>query len=160
MTYQTLLHEVLVWLLLAIPEGIMMVFAGLGCLGVRRPGKTVAAVGFAVGTTSSILRMVVPGGFHVPFVLVAYIILVATVMKVSAKTAVVACFVSTLLVNLGQIVVALPVLRITGLSFASTLTSLPLHLAFGWLGDVVLLIAACWVFVTQGVLFRVPESSS
>lgn len=160
MSYQTLLRESLVWLLLAVPEGIMMVFTGLGSLGVRRSGKAIAGVGFAVGTASVLSRVVFPAGYHVPMVLLVYTILVVLVLKVSVKTAVLACFISSLLVNLGQLVVAFPVLRLTGLSVADTLANAGLHLAFGWAGETMLVIGTIYVRLKGHLLFPVPESRS
>ncbi len=158
MSYQALLHELLTWLMLAVPEGIMMVFTGLGSLGVRRPWKAVAAAGFAVGTASAGFRIILPGGFHAPVVLLVYAVLVVAVLKMSVKTAVLACFISAFLVNLGQVVVALPILKATGLSFAQTLTDPLLHLAFGWAGETVLVVDTVLVALKRGVIFTVPES--
>ncbi|NPV51963.1 MAG: hypothetical protein HPY71_00370 [Firmicutes bacterium] len=135
-----------------------MVIAGLGFLGVRRSLRRAIAVGLIVGTATVIFRSLLPGGYHVPLVLLSYCVSVGLILKVSAKTAIIACFISSFLINLGQVLIISPVLKVLGLSFEDALRSVWLHIGFGWLGDAILFVAAMLVTLRKTTLIRVPES--
>ncbi|HHY97230.1 MAG TPA: hypothetical protein GX509_00675 [Firmicutes bacterium] len=153
-----MINKLLVWILFAVPEGLMMVIAGLGLLGIRRPFRKMALAGVLVGTGTMIFRAFIPNGYHVPLVLIFYCLLLVLVLRVSAKTSILACFLSSILINLGQLLIALPILRIAGLSFQDTLANIWLHIGFGWLGEIIILICSIMVIVRRRPLIPVPES--
>ncbi|HHY46346.1 MAG TPA: hypothetical protein GX506_03505 [Firmicutes bacterium] len=153
-----MLDKLLLWALFAVPEGLMMVMAGLGFLGVRRSFRQIGSVGLMVGTTTVVARSLLPSGYHIPVVLLLYCALAVLVLRVSIKTAIFACFICIFSISLGQILIASPILRMTGLPFQATISNTWLNIAFGWLGDTILLAGAIFVTVRKGVLIPVPES--
>lgn len=151
-------ERLLVWVLFLIPEGLMMVIAGLGFLGVRRSFRRIALVGFMLGTAAMVFRLLLPKGYHILLLLLLYCILMVLVLRVSVKTSIVACFVSSFLINLGQVLVVSPIFKVMGVSFEQTLDNPWLHIAFGWLSDTLLLIATIFVSVRRRAIILVPES--
>lgn len=158
MMHQEFLQQLTVWALLLVPEGIIMIFTGLGFLGVFPPKKLCILVGLFFGTATCAFRAILPGGLHVVASLLTYIVLVHFILKISIKTAMLACFVSSFLVNIGQLIVALPILKLTGLTFDQTLSTPWLHVAFGWAGDTVLGIIAIYTIIKRKPFIPVPES--
>lgn len=159
MIHQEFLHQFVVWALLLVPEGIMMILAGLGFLGVFPPKKLSILMGLAFGTATFVFRVIFPGGLHVIMSLASYIVLVYFVLKVSIKTAMLSCFISSFLVNIGQLLIALPILKLTGLTFDQTLSNPWLHVAFGWAGDAILGAIAFYTVVKRKPFILVPESN-
>jgi len=153
-----LLENMVIFLALAGPEGILMGVVGYGLLGVRRSLRHYLAVGAVVGLASIVFREILPAGFHVPLVLVVFCFMSVRLLHVSWKTTVIACFVSALLINLGQIAVAFPLLDVFGLSLQDTFDSLLYHLAFGWLGDTLLVVGAVVSVLADIVILKVPEA--
>ncbi|NPV80993.1 MAG: hypothetical protein HPY52_12095 [Firmicutes bacterium] len=151
-------NKLLVWILFAVPDGLMMVIAGLGLLGIRRPFRKMMLVGFLVGTATMVFRSWLPWGYHVPIVLFFYCILMVLLLDVSIKTSILACFIASVLVNLGQLLVALPILKATGLMFEKTLSNTWLHIGYGWLGESIIFLCSIFVMVRRSVLIPVPES--
>lgn len=159
MTHHGFLQQLTVWALLLVPEGIMMILGGLGFLGVfprRKPG---IIVGLAFGTVTCLFRAILPGGLHVIASLVTYIVLVHFVLKISIRTATLACFVSSFLVNIGQLTVAFPILKLTGMTFDQTLVNPWLHVSFGWAGDAILGIVTAYTIIRKKPFVPVPESN-
>jgi hypothetical protein len=158
--HHAFLQQLAVWALLLVPEGIMMIVAGLGFLGVFPPRKSSIIAGLAFGTATCVFRAILPGGIHVIASVVTYIVLACFVLKTSLKTAMLACFVSSFLVNVGQLTVALPILKLTGFTFDQTLRAPWLHVAFGLAGDAFLVIATAYTTIKRKPFIPVPESTT
>lgn len=151
-------EQLAIWGLLLVPECWMMMVVGLRVVGLKRTLARVTAVGVVMATTTALSRIWLPEGYHVFIIVVVYCLLFVSVLRVPFKATLIACFAAFSLLNLGQLLVALPILKLARLSVDDTLASLPLHIAFGWLSDLLLVAGTIYSVIGRAPIVLFGEA--
>lgn len=152
-------EQLAIWGLLLVPECWMMTVVGLRIVSLRRSLARVTVVGVVMATAIALSKAWLPEGYHVFAIVVVYCVLFMSVLRVSSKATLIACLAAFSLLNLGQLLVALPILKLVGLSVDDTLASLPLRIAFGWLSDILLVAGTIYSVISRSRAASFGESS-
>lgn len=150
---------ILPFLLYGLPEALMLVLSSLGLLGIRtKPGRLLVA-GLGFGILTLIPRIVLFVSYlHTPFILLCLIVTLIIFFKLSISTAITGCFLSFFLLRLGESVLLPPILNLTKIAFNNTLVNPWLHILFGWISSIFLIIAIIICYIGKIPLVRAPES--
>lgn len=133
------MYHVAVAILHHIPEGMLIIAVGLLVLGARRPFRTVALLGLIYGTALTVFRVLMPGGAHVPAIVVTCYLLNLLGARVTWKQAAYATLSTIALVAAGSVLISVPIMYGTGLDVTAVTTTWWLSVPFAWLEDVLLL---------------------
>ncbi|MCL6614025.1 MAG: hypothetical protein K6U03_05345 [Firmicutes bacterium] len=150
------------FLLYQIPEAFLLITTALGLLGFKlRPGRLVAA-GLGLGMITWLARHFLFGlfgiGLHTWAILFALTLALVIGFKISLTTALTGCFLSFFLLLMGESLIAAPVLTVTRISYSETLTNPWLHVGFGWISSIFLVVASVASHIFGFILITAPEN--
>lgn len=124
-----------------IPEACLFTAAGLGIVGFKTPLRRLLTFGLAFGIIVQVVRT---GLFpwHIPVLALLQVIAQRYYFRISWVTSVGAVFVSLILTNLGEALLALVVFPLLSLSAEEVFNTPVLYIVMGWVTLVPLLVAA------------------
>lgn len=147
------------------PQMFLNFYAPLGLVGAKTPFKKLIVPAVMLTVMVSITRSI-PDlfGWHIPIFLLLYLGIARALQITTFITALASGALSFILVALGDVVLALPVLNLFGLRFDDVISNWVIHVGFLWLESIILLVAAMLVSFRSFVLIpvargRIPSRS-
>lgn len=124
-----------------IPEACLIYWVGLGLVGAKLPLRRVLPVGGAVGVLVHLFRIVL-FPWHVVALMVVHAIIQRFYFRVSWKTSLASVFISFILINVGEALLALVVFPVFSLSPERVFATPLLYVVVGWVALMPLALAA------------------
>jgi hypothetical protein len=141
-----------------IPEACLVYWVGLGLVGAKLPLRRVAPVAGAIGISVYFFRtFLFP--WHVPALMVVQAIVQRFFFRVSWHTSLASVFISFILLNVGEAVLALIVFPTLMLSLDDVFMSPLLSLVMGWTSLLPLALASLAVYRLGWVLIPLHADS-
>lgn len=142
-----------------LPQAFLLLYAPLGLVGAKSSLRRLIVPALILTAVMTLTRSV-PAlfGWHIPLFLITYLAVARLFRLTEVIAAVAAAALSFILVSLGDVVVAVPVLRLFDIAFDEVWENPTLYLFFGWLEAVILLIVAVLVKTKSLVLIPIARS--
>jgi hypothetical protein len=153
----TFMAHLIVGLLYQIPEGILLMFTGLGLLGITKPRRKILGLGLVLGLLTLGIRNVhIPLGFHVPILWATACIITKYTMRISVSTAATSVMLPFFILSLGEQLLLYPLMTMWNTTFNSIYGNPWQTVLWAWLSASFLVLSA--LAVTMGfVLIPAPE---
>lgn len=152
------MKSIIPYLFYQLPECYLLIMAALGLIGVKYQVRRLIPAGLAFGSLAIPARiLLLRYGIHTPLILIALVLILAWVFRLSLSSAITGCFLSYFLLLQGETLVIIPVLRLSGLTFQEVLANPWIHVGFGYLSATFLIVAAIVCRLTGFALIRASE---
>lgn len=135
--------NLLVWVLYYVPEGILVMYVGLGLLRIRPRFRTLLFTGMVFGASVGLARTLpLPIEARIPIIIALYALFAGLSLGVPMWVGALGSALANFLLTVGEVLVVIPVAQRLGLAPQETLATPLCHILFGWLSCSVLLLAA------------------
>ena|GEM_PF-2933337 len=134
------MEAVLTLILYHIPEACFFTLSGLGLVGLKVPAKRWLPLVLAFGIIVQVMRRVF-FPWHIPLLAIIQAVVQKYYFRISWLTSIGAVFVSLILVNIGEAVLALIVFPLLSLSAERVFNDPVLYVVMGWVTQIPLAVA-------------------
>lgn len=141
-----MLAKLIVGLLYQIPEGFLVIFTGLGLVGIVQPRRRIFLSGLIFGIATIMLRSFnVPLGLHTTVSWLIACVLMKYGGKVSLPTAAVGSILAFFAISLGEQILVFPLMSTWKIAFAGIYQNPWQMVLWGWLSSTFLVLGAAAV---------------
>ncbi len=149
------------FLLIALPSGLSYSYVGPTLLGIYLDLKVAVMSGALLGISALIMRMVeIPIGLNAFIVTFILFVLLATIGRLSIRTAALACVLSTTVLFIGGNLFIIPTIAIFDISVEESINIFKYRVIMTWISEV--LPAVIVVFLARRfntIVYKAPEAN-
>jgi hypothetical protein len=147
-------------LLIALPSGLSYSYVGPTLLGIYLEFKVAVINGILMGVLALIVRMVAPIGLNAFICTLILFAILATIARLSIRTAALASVLSTTVMFIGGNLFIIPVIAIFDISVEESINIFKYRVIMTWISEV--LPAVIVVFLARRfniIVYRAPEAN-
>jgi uncharacterized membrane protein len=148
------------FILIALPSGLSFSYVGPTLLGIYLDFKIAVINGILMGVLALIVRMVAPIGLNAFICTVILFVLLATIGRLSLRTAALASVLSTTIMFIGGNLFIIPTIAIFDISVEESIKIFKYRVIMTWISEV--LPAVIVVFLTRRfniAIYKAPEAN-